>query len=717
MGFLDIFRSKKASIPVLPPSITNVSNSFGTLFSKSNPAAQYKDWVYAAVSAIAEDVSKIDFILERKQSNGDVEVLTDHPAINILRNPNPFFSKTTIIRRLQSDLELWGDEYWYSELVNGVPTEIFPLRPEFITPIPDPMNFIKHYEYRLGDKKIIIPPENIIHYRNYNPKSDITGQSTLCSAQLAVDTDNYTKIYNKRFFQNQAIPGLVLKTPNAMTQESIEQLKKAWNQEFQGPNKAYRTAVLQNGLEVDRLQFKQADMEFMEQRKFSRDEILAIFRVPKTVIGVVEDVNFASAKAANFVFSQRTILPKMNQIADTLNLQYIPLFPDGENLEIKFKDPVAEDREALMAEYEKGLKNGWLSINDIRRREGLPEIQGGETVFQPFNVLPFGDPVKQKTIEKPATKLAKSIVNIFKEESFEQDQPVKNEPEFADSRVPSNFEELGENMKQRRDQRLDRDERAMARLMLKLWDEQRKEVIENLKKTIKKVAKQKVPNVFDEKANVKATIDLFTPLFTEIMISTGNSSFDFLGIDEEFTLTPTLQKFIVSNSKKFAGSVTKTTSKKIRSALATGLEQGEGIVELTKRVNTLAAFSSARAQKIALTEVLRASTRSELQVWKDTGVVEAKIWWTAQDERVCSICAPLHGKVVELNKTFFNLGDKFPDGTVVDYESVPGPPSHPQCRCTTIPVIKEGKSYVPPTQKITDEELYHHLVDGQKTTQ
>ncbi len=717
MGFLDIFRGKKASIPLLPPSLINIGSSIGSFFSKRNPAHQYKDWVYAAVSAISEDVSKIQYILERTKSNGKKEIVLEHPSLEVLNNPDPFFTKTGIITRLQSDLELWGNEYWFVEFKNNIPSEIFPLRSELITPIPDSRTLIRAYEYRLDGDKITIPPENIIHFKNYNPRSDILGQSTLEAAQLAVDTDDFTKIYNKNFFKNQAIPGLVLKTPNAMKTQDMKRVKEQWNQEFQGPNKAYRTALLTNGLEIDRLQFKQADMEFMEQRKFSRDEILAIFRVPKTVIGVVEDVNFASAKAANFVFSERTILPKMNWIIDTLNLQYIPLFPDGKTLELKFRDPVKEDREALITEYTQGIKGGWLSPNDVRRREGLPEIQGGETVFGPVTALPIGEPEKKKEIIPPQLKLAKKLAQKV-HEILESDVAVDEEPvkEIIDERIPENFDQVGEHTKQVRDRRILTQEKQMERLMKELWEVQKKEIIGNLKKALKKAAKQKVPDVFNEETNVKLTIDLFTPLFSAIMLEEGAAAFDFLGIDDEFTLTPGLRRFITANARKFAGSVTKTTSKKIRTALATGLEQGEGIDELTKRINGLVAFTNARAEKIARTEVLRAATRSEQQVWKESEVVEAKIWWTAQDERVCPICAPLHGKVVSVTKDYFNIGDKFPDGSDVTYEAVPGPPAHPQCRCVTIPVIKEDKVYVPPSQKLTDDELYQHLVDGQNKT-
>ena len=91
------------------------------------------------------------------------------------------------------------------------------------------------------------------------------------------------------------------------------------------------------------------------------------------------------------------------------------------------------------------------------------------------------------------------------------------------------------------------------------------------------------------------------------------------------------------------------------------------------------------------TETVRASNQASVASWKQSGVVKAKEWWTAQDERVSPFDRTLHGKTISLEKDFFKQGDTFEvDGQTlkIDYTDIPAPPLHPNCRCTLLPIIQ-----------------------------
>ena len=146
------------------------------------------------------------------------------------------------------------------------------------------------------------------------------GKATLEAASDSVQTDDYARDYNRSFFENSAQPGVVLEYPTTLSQEQLQRLKADWNQQYGGPRNQNRTAVAHGGLKINRLEQTHADMQFSEQRKYSRDEILAIFRVPKEILGIFEDANYAGSKTANSVFAMRTVDPKVRMIVDTLGL-------------------------------------------------------------------------------------------------------------------------------------------------------------------------------------------------------------------------------------------------------------------------------------------------------------------------------------------------------------------------------------------------------------
>jgi len=409
MKFFDWVRSKVLQVPLFQ---AGTYNGFRSMFTgQRNAGDYYKGWVFAAVTKIAGSVSQIKLHLSRVNSKGEKEVLDDHPAQLLLRKPNEFFTKKMLFERLQSNMELRGNEYWLIDRDGkGKPIGIYPLSPENIQPIADPDQYLVGYSYSLGASKYTIPKDNMVHFKTFNPKSDIIGVSTLEAVRTSVDTDEASKEYNRVFFENNAAPGVILKYPQKLTTEVMESIKEQWDSEFQGFKKGYRTAMLSGGLDVTTMDITHQDMEFIEGRKMNRDEILSIFGVPKTIIGVMEDVNFASAKTALFVFSSLTVDPKMTAIQDTLQASYLPMFGDAAGMIYEYESPIKDDVLEKIAYYNAGVQGGWLTLNEVRRFENLVELEDGDMVFLPFNMSPYSKP-KAKAMQ-PLQKTIATLVSI-----------------------------------------------------------------------------------------------------------------------------------------------------------------------------------------------------------------------------------------------------------------------------------------------------------------
>ena len=687
---------KEASIPLVSRFMSFISRSGG--FSTKEPSEYYEGWVFACVRAIAEEVAKIDLRLYRIGKDGTKEQVTDHPAIKSIRTVNDFFTKHMLFERLQSNLELDGNEYWFiQESKTKGDFEIYPLIPRFVSPKVDSKNYVASYEYKLDNQTITLKTEQVIHFRNFNPKSDILGMSTLKAALAAVDTDDGAKTFNRQYFKNSAIPNVVLEYPQSLAPEEIQKLKNAWNDEYAGMQNAYKTAVASDGLKVTKLDTSHTDMEFIEQRRFSRDEILAIFRVPKIIVGIMEDVNRASAEAALFAFMTWTVLPKMARIVDTLNEFYLPLFSDDE-LRFECANKPPEDKDQSVVYYQSGLNNGWLSPNDIRRMEGLPEVEGGDSFYLPLSLMEYGK-VKEvkkvdrqqqttKSIDTAVKGLSEKIVEIF--ETQEKQEKAKQEADM--------FEKKGERKNSAEIKRRLGNERIMAKKSKELFAGQQKRAIDGLRKYLeaknwKAALKAKKIPLLDYEKELNLTIDLFSPVIAKIVEEEGTAALAYLGLEDAFDVNnPDAQKFIKAATKKLSTSMTTTTIDALNTSILEGLEAGEAIAGLTERIMESTAFDLARAETIARTETTRASAQSEIEAWKETEVVASLVWWTAQDERVDDECGLLHGTEVDIGSPFVSASE-LDDLGEDDYmgNGIDAPPRHPNCRCTLIPILKESK--------------------------
>ena len=157
----------------------------------------------------------------------------------------------------------------------------------------------------------------------------------------------------------------------------------------------------------------------------------------------------------------------------------------------------------------------------------------------------------------------------------------------------------------------------------------------------------------------------------------------------------TFQEIVRKRTSKIAPDIMQSTTDKIRKAILDG--QGS-VPETAKLIRESGAFSPARATLIARTEVTGMLNRGQVVAWEASGEVAKKQWYTALDERVCPVCMAMHEKIVGLDANFFEEGEvvsgtaEQPDGSertaeITAYEPGIGPPMHPNCRCTLLPIL------------------------------
>jgi len=96
--------------------------------------------------------------------------------------------------------------------------------------------------------------------------------------------------------------------------------------------------------------------------------------------------------------------------------------------------------------------------------------------------------------------------------------------------------------------------------------------------------------------------------------------------------------------------ITEVTRRQVQEAIANWIRSGDPLARLVEQLTPI--FGATRAEAIASTEVTRIFARGNLTSWQSTGFIGGKRWMTARDERVCPLCGPLHGQIVELDNSF-----------------------------------------------------------------
>ena len=166
-----------------------------------------------------------------------------------------------------------------------------------------------------------------------------------------------------------------------------------------------------------------------------------------------------------------------------------------------------------------------------------------------------------------------------------------------------------------------------------------------------------------------------------------------VGLVQDFVINDALEKELMKNIEKFAGSIDVDTNKKLQANFTEILENWLSFDDWKNLLlSTFDELKTSRAELIVRTETIRAWNRWSQIWWKESGVVQKKQRYTALDERVCEYCWPMNWRIIGLEDNFFKQGDilMWINGgeMKLDYSNTPYPPLHCNCRCVIVPVIE-----------------------------
>lgn len=349
--------------------------------------------LFAIVHRTSNSTAKVNWRLYRKARSGKPEdrvEVTSHAALDLWNKPNGFFTRQEFVETGQQHVDLTG-EGWIVIARNArssLPLEMWPVRPDRMVPVPSATNFLDGYMYLSpGGEQIALTLDQVIQLRMPNPMDPYRGMGPVQSILPDLDASRYSAVWNRNFFLNSAEPGGIIQIDKSLDDREFDQLSRRWNEQHKGINNAHRVAIIEQGQWVDR-KITQRDMQFAELRTVTSDMIREAFGIPKFAVGVITDINRATAEAAKAWFAEELTVPRLERFKQALNNDLLPLYKTtGEGLEFDYDDPVPPNQESInatmtaRAEAAKVLRDAGWDPDDILTTVGLPAM--GYTVQTP----------------------------------------------------------------------------------------------------------------------------------------------------------------------------------------------------------------------------------------------------------------------------------------------------------------------------------------------
>lgn len=664
-------------------------------------------YVYACVSKIAEKCSSVEFNLFKIiDLQGNTDEILEHPILDLLYRPNPFYTKEEFIMTDVINRKLTGDSFILKiRNKNGEVAELWNLRPDLITIVSSPENYIDYYEMTLPNgKKERIAKEDIIHIKYPSPLLTLDGHSPLSVVKSRVETEEYATRFQKNFFLNNARPDAIIEVENSLSKEQMEQLLMSWEQRHRGADKGSKVGILTGGAKYQQISLSQREMDFIESLKFTRDDILVAFKVPKPIVAITDDVNRANAETAMEIFINETIIPELNLLTNKLNEELV--IPDfGEEYYLEFEDITPRNDELKLNELSTGIDR-WITINEVREEYGLPPVQGGDNLYRALSVMPVAS-TKVKTEEQSKNyrklhgkKGLRIKLKIMKEVEDEVKRIRQKTKDILTNNSTKQYHShsLLKDINKRKmyqmwfNKSIDKKKEKIKQLVKNWADKEEKSIISKLEKN-KPKDKKEIRKLLDAKDARKRLEEFLTPVFFALFEEAGNEIMNIIRPDKPFRTEGKANKgklktktgikdLLVKRIAFVAKEVVSTTIERLVDNVWEGIKEGESIPQLSDRVkDVFDQFDDFRAETISRTEACCVENYAHLEAYEQSDVVEEKEWIATLDDRVRDSHLMLDGETRPIDEPFSN-GLMFPGDPSGDPDEIIN------CRCAIAPIVK-----------------------------
>jgi HK97 family phage portal protein len=656
--------------------------------------------VYTCVTRRANALASLPLVLYKGQKKDSRKEVETGNARTLLDSVNPWMTFDRLIHLTEQYLCLTGEAFWFLERGKSKtrpPTEIWPVRPDWVKIVPHTRDFISGFLLFPPDGGEPIPysTDEVIWFAYPNPLDPYSGLAPLAAARLAADTAQAAMQSNRAIFSNGTQLGGVLSPADngAITPEQAKRLQDDFKRGFKGVANAHRLAILDFAVKYQQWTMTPKDAEFLGALDLTLEEIARAFGIAPDLLGGSKRT-YQNAPEARYAFWADTIASEARFVQSVITERLLPMVgTEADVAEFSFDDVDAlkENEDAKWKREQEQIASGVMLHNEWRADHGLAPVPYGDDWWAQSTLVPIGGPMAAEA-EQAKQDAAEAIAQQMQQpppeaEDTAQDQP--NGPGGAErSRRHIRAVEFGsaehERLWTRAAERAEPWEQRVGDTVVGLMRRQKQAILANLRqqeiRSEQRLAiKDLLETIFALPRWIREFRTTIRPVLAEIVRDAGEANLNDLGLTASFNLSdPNVVRALERQAQRFAVSVNSTTWDDLRAALSEGIEAGEGIDDLARRVERVMGNRiRSSGEVVARTEVSAASTIGSIESARQSGVVAQKEWLATFDARVRDTHAAAHGQRVGLDENF-RVGDAMGPGPGMmskASESI-------QCRCS-----------------------------------
>ena len=339
--------------------------------------------VWNAIRLLSESVSSLPITVYRKENNGDKVEDVNNRIYNLIKfKPNNFQNKITFFEYVMYSVLTDGNSYVQIVRDNSAnPVQLIPLNPDYVN------IFIKDNElfYQM-DGGSVLDSADVLHIKLITDDG-IEGLSPIDQCAKAINWNLSIEEFGSTFFKNGAKPSSVLSTDRALSETAIERLKNSFNSSYAKLKSSNSTIILEEGLTFKPISISPEQAQFLASRQFGIEEIARIFNIPPHMLKDLSKSSFNNIEMQSQEYVTYTLMPYLTRIEQEMILKLFRTNELGKTfVEFNVNGLLRGDVKTRNEAYKTAIQNGYMSINEVRQKENLNSIEGGDQHFIQMNM-------------------------------------------------------------------------------------------------------------------------------------------------------------------------------------------------------------------------------------------------------------------------------------------------------------------------------------------
>lgn len=367
----------------------------------------------AAVDFLSDNAASVPWKVYDRISDTDRARVTDSPAALLLAQPNAAMTGFELRRRIFGDLYL-ADKHLSvvvpdAELPSG--WSMWPVPFTWLNgyvggTIYQPDAFVIRTS---SGAMLEVPADRCFWIHGYHPGDMLLQSSPVDALRDMLLEQVESATFRRQMWQRGGRFNAYVSRPKDVdpwNDDAFERFKRTFNESWAGRDgsDAGGMPILEDGMRIEQLQFNAKDAEWSEAKRLGREDVAGVYHFNPALLWPGSGQTYASAKENARALYNDTLAPTLMRVTDKVNARLLKMIgePAGHyveyDLQIKLQGSFEERAQVLQS----AVGAPWMLRNEARAMFNMPEVEGGDELVVPLNVIEGGlasprdtDPTKE----------------------------------------------------------------------------------------------------------------------------------------------------------------------------------------------------------------------------------------------------------------------------------------------------------------------------------